>query len=61
MIRLKISHPTFALLFIVIYLFIYPRSPTIKEHIIDHCSESIEQEVSQAILGLSRRLPLGDK
>ena len=55
MISLKISHPTFAL------LFIYSFAPDHRlfEYIINHYSESIEQEVLQAFLGLLRRPPFG--
>ena len=58
MISLKISHPTFALLFI--YSFALDHT-LLESHIINHCSDSIKQEVSQDFLGLSTRLPLCDK
>ena len=45
MISLKISHPTFASLFI--YSFVLDHT-LLESYIINHCSDSIEQEVSQA-------------
>ena len=53
MISLKISHPTFALLFIFSFAQDHPQ---LEPYIINHCSDSIEQKVLQA--SVSQTLPL---
>ena len=42
------------------YLFVYlfAQDHSLIQYFVDHCSDSIEQEVSEAFLGLSRRPPL---
>ena len=60
MISLNMSNPTFALLLLLFIYFALDHT-LLESYIINHCSDSIEQKVSQAFLALSRRPPLGNK
>ena len=42
----------------LIYFFIFAPDHPVLQYIIYHCSDSVEQEVSEALLGLWRRPPL---